>query len=421
MHADHCVGKPGDRQDAPDLTVSHSCIQFQSCDGPIPNTAESRQFLQPLQRMWQAIRTKERIGAMTGQLVDRKKSRPENTLLNATLVVALSLMTMFVLIVGQSILVPFAISILFWFIINALANFLRDKTAFGAFRLPGWAGLAGSLTIIFAVCVAVAEIVAGNLQAMADRVPQYAQNSQRLSEQVAVLLGSDIMGRLSAVLNGLDLESAFLGLANGAVSTIGSVATVALYVAFLLVEQQFLGKKLRALSGNTSRSAKIAGVFDDIGKRIRLYLLTKSLTSAAMAAVIGVFLAIAGIDFSGFWVFLVFVLNFVPVIGGIVSGVLPAMLALLQFSTLGPFFIVVAGVATAHIIIGNIVEPRFVGTSVNLSPLVVILALAIWGFIWGVPGMFLCVPLTVIAMIVFSQFKSTQKVAIALSEKGTIG
>ena len=79
-----------------------------------------------------------------------------------------------------------------------------------------------------------------------------------------------------------------------------------------------------------------------------------------------------------------------------------------------------AGVGIAHMVIGNIVEPRFVGSSVNLSPLVVILALSIWGFIWGVAGMFLCVPITVIGMIIFSEFRSTQPIAIALSENGEI-
>lgn len=358
---------------------------------------------------------------MTDQIVKQKPSGSEFSLLSATLVFALSLMTLFVLVVGQSILVPFAISILLWFIINALSGFLRDRTAFGTFRLPGWAGLAGSLTIVTAALVAAAEMIAGNLQAMADRAPQYAQNMERLGDRVAVLLGSDALARLSAILDGLDLQVALVQLANGAAGTIGSIATIVLYVTFLLVEQRTLGRKLRALTENASRRARIGAVIDDIARRVRIYLLTKSLTSAAMAAVIGAFLTVADIDFAGFWVFLVFVLNFIPVIGGIVSGALPALLALLQFPTFGPFFVVVAGVAAAHIVIGNIVEPRFVGTSVNLSPLVVILALALWGFIWGVPGMFLCVPLTVIAMIVFSQFGPTRPVAIALSENGKIG
>jgi len=93
---------------------------------------------------------------------------------------------------------------------------------------------------------------------------------------------------------------------------------------------------------------------------------------------------------------------------------------LVQFDTFQPFFIVVSCLATIQFTIGNILEPRFMGSSLNLSPLVVMLSLAIWGSIWGVAGMFLSVPFTVILMIIFSQFEKTQNIAILLSQDGNI-
>ena len=350
-----------------------------------------------------------------------KQELPHSPLLTATLVVALALMSVIILMAGQSVLVPFAVSILLWFIINALSRFLREKVSVGNFQLPSWASLTASLFVVLAACVGAAEIVASNAQAMVERAPLYLKNVEALSAKIAVMFGSDVMEQISTAIDGINLEAIVLGLANGVAALLSSAGTVILYVAFLLVEQQFLGKKLAAIAGTESTGTKISRVADDIGKRIRTYLFTKSLTSAAMAAVVWVFLTIAGVDFAGFWVFLVFVLNFIPVVGGIVSGIFPALLALVQFPTFMPFVIVVAGIAVAHLVIGNIVEPRFVGSSVNLSPLVVILALAVWGFIWGIPGMFLCVPLTVIAMIIFGEFKSTRSVAIALSETAEIG
>jgi len=345
----------------------------------------------------------------------------QSPLLKAALVVALALMSVFILMAGRPVLVPFAVSILLWFIINALSRFLHEKVVIGSFQLPSWASLTASLLIVLAACVAIAEMVIGNVQAMTERAPLYLKNVEALSAKLAVMFGSDTMEHVTTAVEGIDLEAIVLSLANGAAALLSSAGAVILYVAFLLVEQQFLGKKLAAIAETESRGAKISRVMDDIGKRVRTYLFTKSLTSAAMAGVVWVFLEFAGVDFAGFWVFLVFVLNFIPVVGGIVSGVFPALLALVQFPDFTPFLIVVAGVATAHLVIGNIVEPRFVGSSVNLSPLIVILALAVWGFIWGIPGMFLCVPLTVIAMIIFGEFKATRSVAIALSENGEIG
>ncbi|MDJ0637613.1 MAG: AI-2E family transporter [Paracoccaceae bacterium] len=341
-----------------------------------------------------------------------------NTLLTATLTMGLVLMTVFALMAGKSVLVPFAMAILLWFIINALARRLAKLA--GNTGAPGLGAIAASVLIVIAVCIGVAEVVATNVAAMVERAPSYLANIDVLTGKLSGLIGLKAFGELTAAIDAFDFDGILLALANGAAGVAGSIGTVVLYIAFLLAEQHFMGKKLKAMAADDARHAKISAVLAEVGQRVRTYLFTKSLTSAAMAAMVWVALEIAGVDFAGFWAFLVFVLNFIPVVGGIISGVFPAALALVQFPTLTPFIIVVAGVGLAHLIIGNIVEPRFVGSSVNLSPLVVILALSIWGFIWGVAGMFLCVPITVIGMIIFSEFRSTRPIAIALSENGEI-
>lgn len=341
-------------------------------------------------------------------------------LMNATLAFALILMAAFILMAGQSVLIPFAISLLLWFIINALSSVLQNRLIASNLSLPGWLSMTLALLIVFAACIGLAEIVAASGQAMIERLPLYAGNISVLTDRLALVLGSDFMSQILSAIEGFDFEKVLIGVTNTAAGLLGSIGTVVLYVAFLLVEQRFMAKKIAAMTGSEKRSEDVRRIIDTISTRIRTYLFTKSLTSAAMAGVVWVFLIIAGVDFAGFWAFLVFILNFIPVVGGIVSGVFPALLALIQFPTFGPFLIVIAGVAIAHLVIGNIVEPRFVGSSVNLSPLVVILALAIWGFIWGIPGMFLCVPLTVIAMIILAEFKSTRPFAIALSENGEL-
>lgn len=341
-----------------------------------------------------------------------------NTLLTATLAMGLVLMTIVALMAGKSVLVPFAMALLLWFIINALARRLAKLT--GNEGEPGLAALTTSILIVIAVCLGVAEIVATNVAAMVERAPAYLVNIDALTGKLSGMIGLKAFGELTAAIEAFDFDAILIALANGAAGVAGGIGTVVLYIAFLLAEQHFMGKKLRAMAADDARHAKISAVLAEVGQRVRTYLFTKSLTSAAMAVMVWVALEIAGVDFAGFWAFLVFVLNFIPVVGGIISGVFPAALALVQFPTLTPFLIVVAGVGAAHLIIGNIVEPRFVGSSVNLSPLVVILALSIWGFIWGVAGMFLCVPITVIGMIIFSEFRSTRSIAIALSERGEI-
>ena len=92
----------------------------------------------------------------------------------------------------------------------------------------------------------------------------------------------------------------------------------------------------------------------------------------------------------------------------------------MQFGEFTPFFIILVGLGVIEWVIGNVVEPKLMGNSLNLSPLVTILALIVWGQIWGITGMLLSTPITVVMVIVFSQFASTKRVAIMLSQNGVI-
>jgi len=131
-------------------------------------------------------------------------------------------------------------------------------------------------------------------------------------------------------------------------------------------------------------------------------------------------LLIIGVDAPLFWAFLIFVLNFIPTIGSLIATAFPTVFAVLQFGELTTGIIVLAVVGAIQLVIGNGVEPKLMGSSLNISPLVVFLTLAIWGVIWGISGMLLSVPITVILMIIMSEFPGSRPLAILLSQKGTL-
>lgn len=120
-----------------------------------------------------------------------------------------------------------------------------------------------------------------------------------------------------------------------------------------------------------------------------------------------------------FWALLIFVLNFIPNIGSIVATILPSLLALVQFDSLTPFLIVLFGIGTIQFVIGNILEPNLMGHRLNISPLVIVLSLVLWGYLWGVPGLFLGVPMMVILIIVLYHFEDTRWV-VMLSRDGKL-
>jgi predicted PurR-regulated permease PerM len=131
-------------------------------------------------------------------------------------------------------------------------------------------------------------------------------------------------------------------------------------------------------------------------------------------------MAWVGVDFAAFWAVMVFFFYYIPTVGSILAIVAPAVLALVQFDHLTPFLVVLLVFGTIQIVTANVVEPTIMGRTLNLSPLVVIVSLVVWGTIWGVVGMFLCVPIMVVALIVLAQFKATRPLAVLLSADGRI-
>jgi predicted PurR-regulated permease PerM len=168
------------------------------------------------------------------------------------------------------------------------------------------------------------------------------------------------------------------------------------------------------------RRAAYSKVLDRIQDSIRGYVLIKTLLSLLMGALTFATLKVLGVDYAFFWAFVAFMANYIPTVGALVGIALPAVFALVQFPTPTTGLIVAAVLGGFHFVVGDVIEPRWMGTKLNISSFVVILSLVVWGKIWGITGMFLCVPLTVIMMIIFAQFPSTRKIAVLLSGDGDL-
>ncbi len=164
----------------------------------------------------------------------------------------------------------------------------------------------------------------------------------------------------------------------------------------------------------------ISGIIGRIERSVAKYLGLKALMSLITGALSYVVLLIIGIDSPVFWAFLIFMLNFIPTIGSLVATVFPAIFCLLQFGEFMLGLMVLLFVGAVQVLVGNVLEPKLMGNSMNLSALVTIIALSFWGSVWGVTGMILSIPITVIMVIVFSQFPTTRPIAILLSERGKI-
>ena len=169
------------------------------------------------------------------------------------------------------------------------------------------------------------------------------------------------------------------------------------------------------VSFSKSTSQKFLSMYTNIIDQVHKYLGVKTLISFVTSLIVMGILLLFGVDFVLVWGILTFLFNFIPNIGSFIATILPATFTLIQFDN--PFIALWVAVCLLVIqfVLGNIIEPKIMGDSVNLSTVVILFALLFWGFVWGIPGMFLAVPMTAILKIVFENIEGLKPVAILMS------
>ncbi|MEX2366942.1 MAG: AI-2E family transporter, partial [Pseudohongiellaceae bacterium] len=321
-------------------------------------------------------------------------------LLKFTLVSALVVLTFYLLIVGQSLLLPLVIAIVFWYLINLLTRAFQ-RFSLGNFTLPQWACFSLSLLSFAGIIWAIVELITMNIDSVVQVAPLYQANFEIRVASMLAFFGIQEAPTLSQFTEIINIREIITALAGSLTSVAASSGIIMIYMVFLFLEQGSLDKKLAALMSNPDKEKRFRRLLRKIQEDVSKYIGIKMFTSTLTGILSYGFLKFVGVDFSEFWAILIFLLNFIPTIGSIIATVFPSLITLVQFDNLTPFFMVVGGVTTIQICIGNVLEPRLMGNSLNLSPMIILLNLSLWGIIWGIPGMFLCVPLLVISMIIF--------------------
>ncbi len=333
---------------------------------------------------------------------------------NISIIVAISVIF---IIYAKNFLVPLILAIVLWYLINAMNSLLR-LNGFVKKKIPLSFTLIFSTLIMLLLLFSVGSLIAQNVNGMINSAPDYRVNLDHQLKRIMESLGyakTVDFNTLSAELNLGD----YLGRLLNSFSTIAQqFLLILLYTLFMLLEQSTFPRKILALGFAKQKRENISNVLTSINKAVRKYLGVKFVASFATGLLSYIVIRIAGLDFALFWAFLIFVFNFIPTIGSIVATLFPSVVSLVQFESLTPFFIIIIGVGIIQIIIGGIMEPRLYGDTLNISPLVIVISLVMWGILWGVVGMLLCVPITVILIQIFAQFESTHSVAILLSRNG---
>ena len=325
------------------------------------------------------------------------------------------------LIYFSALVKPFFIALFLWYLIMELQNAL-GRISIRGWRMPGWLSGVFSLVLIISVILSIGEIIQFNIQQISEQVPFYQQKLNRFySDYSKLMQDSEIAAALLGWIRQIDLGALFSALLNSLTGMVGNFALIIIYIVFLLIEGSVIEKKSEALFVDKKRSYRMLNsVFRQINSAFRRYLVVKTLISLGTAVLSYFVLRLYAIDFPVLWAFLIFLLNYIPYVGSLVATLLPSVFAWFQMGNVSTALWVFLSIQAIQTLMGNYLEPKVMGRSLNLSPLVVMLSLAFWGAIWGIVGMFLAVPIASIMLIVFSQFPATRAMAIVFSERGEI-
>lgn len=315
------------------------------------------------------------------------------------------------------ILIPFIIAFVLAVLVNALGRLIQSRWG----SAPGWAvSLLVGLIVIVAASSGIFIIAQGAAQmlstgpALVARLDQIALEAGRSLHLHQPLHVSSVVGTISVSQVARFVLSGMQGLFSGLLLMI-------VYFGFMLAGRKRIAAKIERAAGPSSRATSIKATFGRIAGDIETYVWVQTITGVLLTVSATAVMMAVGLNNVTFWAALFFLLTFIPNIGVTVGSIAPGLFALVQFSTVWQAATIFAVIQVVATIVGNLIYPRLQAHSQNIDPVTTLLALAFWSWLWGLPGAFLAVPMTLMSMIVFGQFPSTAWIAAMLSNDGRPG
>ena len=323
----------------------------------------------------------------------------------------------FIMKTGMNVLLPIVIAVFIFVMVNPILNKM-DKL-----KVPKFLSLIAILAIVVLVAGALLYTVIVMVNMLLSKLPYYSARVQMFDEFISnhVALFFDEEPGSFSVLGLLNVD--WLGLAIGTLSSFSTkiidilkdCMLIFVYLLFLLMERHsFMPKLLSAFPHD--KAERFAQLGMKMNRQMSKYIFLKIGISAATGVMFYLVAVLTGLDFALVWGVLAFILNFIPTIGSIIVTGGTILMAMIQFMPNWGMIVYIALMMTSiEMILGNVIDPKLQGVQLNISPVVILISLALWGYIWGLIGMFLAVPLTCIIQIVCANIPSLKNVAIFLS------
>jgi AI-2 transport protein TqsA len=309
---------------------------------------------------------------------------------------------------AQSVLVPFLVSV-FLAVIGTSPLFWLERK-----RVPSVVAVLLVVGGIIGILLIIGALVGTSINSFSNALPFYeARMQEKFLALKDLLTSKGIESPDKLVLKYVNpgaVMSLTASLLSGLSSVLSNIVLILLTVTFILLEASSFPVKLRVVLGDSQVAFPQFSTFVDSMKR---YMVIQTVISLAAGILIGIWLAIIGVDFPVLWGLLAFLLNYIPNLGSIIAAIPAVLLALIQLG-LGRAALATAGYIVIYFMLGNIVQPRLMGRGLGLSTLVVFLSLIFWGSLLGLVGMVLSIPITMTLKIAFESNASTRWIAVLL-------
>lgn len=335
----------------------------------------------------------------------------------AALVIVAFAVVLFLLVQARFLLISLATAIIIFSLMSDAISAI-GRMRLGPLHIPTWLATAVALVLVSGLLLTLSAVILSQVNTVLLTTLSYADQSQQAIAGLFGVMGEDVENAVLATMRSIDISAYLRTIAGQAGSLLAATVLVILFVGFLFAERIWFPTKLEALAGNAASAAHVRRVIGTIIHRVNRYLLVKTAVSAVTGLMVWVVAVLVELDLAVALGVLTFLLNYIPNVGSIVATILVALVAYVQLGDLSTALGVFAGIAIIQFVNGNVIDPMLMGRALQLSSFGIIISLAFWSAIWGVPGMFLSVPIMVGIMIICAEVPALRPVAILLSRDG---
>ena len=312
---------------------------------------------------------------------------------------------------AQTVLIPLMIAWLLSYICGPVVTFLVDK------KVPLGLAVFAVLMLVLGICYLGGLFLIGRVYSFIDEYPRYANQLQIIYNDLMYNLSEKMHvpdGAFADINWAQEIGKRLVVVSGSLASFVGNLVMVLIFLVFMLLGKPYFKYKVAAAFPD-ERAALFSDVTSSISKQIGQYLIVKVAISGTTAVLVWLGLTFLGVEFALTWGALAFFLNFIPSIGSIIASIPPILLAIVQFypSVWMPIITAVI-LLSIQMVMGNVIEPKLVGDSLNLSPVVILLSLVFFGWMWGLVGALMSVPIAAAIKIVCENIEGLRPISVLM-------